>query len=91
MAQGTLGGCGHTKRAETGAAITAALVRELYADIDNPAPPMPDRLSFPCSMRITARHNIRTGERIGRVQFLSLSGDAVLFDDVWTVAKARTP
>jgi hypothetical protein len=70
-------------------AMSVALARKLYTDFGQPPPPIPDSLSFPCSMRITERHKIGTGERIGRVQFLHLDGEMVLFDQVWMVAETR--
>jgi hypothetical protein len=70
-------------------ATSASLAHKLYTDYGNPPPPMPDKLRFPCSMRVTERHNTGTGERIGRVQFLHLDSGAVLFDESWTVAEAR--
>lgn len=71
-------------------AMSAALACKLYTDFGQPPPPMPDKLCFPCSMLITERHKIGTGERIGRVQFLHLNGETLLFDQVWTVTEAQS-
>jgi hypothetical protein len=72
-------------------AMSATFARKLYTGFGKPPPPMPDSLSFPCSMRITERDKLSTGEQIGRVQFVHLDNETVLFDQVWTVSEPRIP
>jgi hypothetical protein len=70
-------------------ALTAA--RKLYMDFNNPPPPFPDDVTTfpPCSILVTERRNIGTGERIGRVRFFRPDGSA-LSDQTWTVASASS-
>ena len=67
-------------------AYSAGLARKLYTDFGNPPPPMPvTPLRYPCSMRVTEREKVGTGERIGRVQFVDLADDTMLFDQTWAI------
>lgn len=64
---------------------------KLYTDFDNPPPPIPDNVAtfVPCSILVTDRHNLGTGERIGRIQFFRLDGTG-LSDQTWTITKSRS-
>ena len=79
----------------TGAALAYALTetRRYFDDGQSPQPPLPDDPAcfIPCTLLVTERYKVGTGERIGRIQFLrDGSENVILFDQEWTVANGQT-
>ncbi len=69
--------------------LSIAAARKVYTDSGHPPPPFPDNalMLAPCSILVTERSDVGTGERIGHIQFLQPDGDmgfdGALFDQVW--------
>lgn len=82
----------HGMPLQNSAALAAALslARSHFNEFGLPQPPIPDNAAgfSPCTLLITERHNLGTGERIGRIRFLR-NEVTTLFDQEWSIAKPR--